>query len=198
MWLSKEEFKDIVQIKLWEVIMDNNNIIEIGKMLADLLKLIATLATGMIGLVITIIEKVFTPRRIFNSILNKLFVSLTLIAFIASLVLSILGLIVIPSNVNEIINNTSKLKWVDDYSFYGSIGSFVFGVILFVIVSILSFQSSTTDTGTTDDGSVTSELGPVGTERGPEPSDLDRDEIENDGHESDDPEPEENLENLTD
>ncbi|OQY43374.1 MAG: hypothetical protein B6242_14785 [Anaerolineaceae bacterium 4572_78] len=94
--------------------------VEIGKMMSDILKLIATLSTGMIGFEITMIEKVFTPRKILNSLENIVFISVNMLVLIASLVLSILGLIEIPNNVTDMVNKVDGAQWVNEGYFLGS------------------------------------------------------------------------------
>ena len=113
--------------------------IEIGKMMADIFKFIATLSIGMIGFVLTMIEKVFTPRKILSSLVNIGFISVTMLVLIASLVLSILGLIEIPKNVTDMVNEVPGVQWVNKAYFIGSVILLLTGIFLFVIVSALSY-----------------------------------------------------------
>ena len=125
--------------------MTHSEILEIGKFMSDLFALVTTLDTGMLGVVVAIVEKVFTTERVFRSSSNKVLLMASLFSFIGSLAFSLIALVVIPYNVKEMLLGKSGI-WVDVYSFYGSLGLFIFGIILFVILATRSvFSSSVPD-----------------------------------------------------
>jgi len=125
--------------------MSHDEILQIGKFMSDLFGLITTLNTGMIGVIIAIVEKVFTTEKIFKSAYNKALFVASLLSFIGSLALSLVALAVIPNNTKEILLNKSNM-WVDPFPFYGSIGLFFSGVFFFFVLAIRSVISgSTTD-----------------------------------------------------
>jgi hypothetical protein len=121
--------------------LTHNEILEIGKIMSDFFKQLTTLDTGMVVIIITIVEKVFTPEKVLNNIFKKSLFLASLIAFIVSLMLSLRALVVIPVRLSEILQGGSVGAWVDDFSFYVSIYSFILGIILFIILAIISFYT---------------------------------------------------------
>ncbi len=125
--------------------LTHDEILEIGKLLSDLFKVIATLDTGMIGLTITIVEKVLTAERVFKFRTNKLLLGVCLLSFILSLAFSLVTLVRIPTSLADILQGGAVRTWVDNYSFYGSISLFIFGIFLFIFLAIVVFARSTLD-----------------------------------------------------
>ena len=116
--------------------MTHGEILEIGKLMSDLFALVTTLDTGMIGLIIAVVEKVFTPERVFTSIWNKLLFALSIILPILSLLFSILALITIRSNVAALLQGSTSTELVNSTYFYISFFSFFIGITLFVFLAL--------------------------------------------------------------
>jgi uncharacterized membrane protein len=125
--------------------LTHGEILEIGKLLSDLFKVITTLDTVMIGLIITIVEKVFTPEKVFKSRTNKVLLGACLLSFILSLAFSLIALVFIPTSLADILQGGAVRAWVDNCSFYGSILLFIFGIVLFIFLAVVVFSSSTLD-----------------------------------------------------
>ncbi len=115
--------------------LPHNEILEIVKLMSDLFKQMTTLNTGMVVLIITIVEKIFTTERVFKSRLNKALLVASLSCFIVSLLLSLRALVRIPGNLIEILQAGTRSPLVDNYSFYGSTGFFILGIVLFIILA---------------------------------------------------------------
>jgi hypothetical protein len=100
-----------------------------------------TLDTGMVLLIITIVEKVFTPIRFYKNRFNTALLSISLFCFIGSLFFSLRALVVISNRLIEMLQGGVIDTLVDKLSFYGSIYSFFGGVLLFFGLAIISFYS---------------------------------------------------------
>ena len=117
-------------------------ILEMGKILSDFFKQMITLDTGMIVIIITIVEKILTPERFFNK--KNLFITVlsliaaSLICFISSLWFSLRALLIISNRLAAMLKGSATDSLVDSLSFYGSIYSFLAGVVIFFALAIIS------------------------------------------------------------
>lgn len=123
-------------------ILTHNEILEIGKIMSDYFKHMTTLNTGMVVLMITIVEKVFTPEKILKNRVNSSLLLISLLSFIFSLLVSLRVLLVIPSNMAKILQGDMVGTLVDNVSFYISIYSFFLGVLLFIVLAGINFYSN--------------------------------------------------------
>jgi len=121
--------------------LTHEEILEIGKIMSDFLKQMITLNTGMVVLIITIVEKVFTPDKFYKKRFNIVLLSASLICFIISLWLSLVSLAGIPASLTNMLQGGATSTWVDNFPFYTSLYSFLGGVILFFLLAIISFSS---------------------------------------------------------
>ena len=129
--------------------MTHSEMLEIGKMMSDLFKLVTTLDTGMIGIIIAVVEKVFTTERVLKSGLNKGLLGASLFFLILSLIFSLVALAVIPNNLVNMLQESSQgtiALWVDTLPYYGSIVSFFLGVFFFVFLAVRSISSGSSST----------------------------------------------------
>ncbi len=121
--------------------LTHDEILEIGKIMSEFLKQIITLNTGMVVLIITIVEKVLTPERFYKNRFNMVLLSASIICFIVSLWLSLVALAGIPVSLSNMLQGGTTSSWVDNFSFYVSFYSFLGGVILFFLLAIITFAS---------------------------------------------------------
>jgi hypothetical protein len=120
--------------------MEHVDIISLGTSIADFIKQIITLNTGMIVLIIAIVEKVFMPQKFSkNKVWFLLFLIISLLGFIISLGASLFGLADMPANIVIMLKDSSNKYWVDNSYFYTSIYSFLGGIVSFFVLAILSF-----------------------------------------------------------
>jgi len=122
--------------------MNHNEVLEMGKIMSDFFKQMITLDTGMVLLIVTIVEKVFTPLRFHKNRFNIALLSISLICFIASLLFSLRALVVISNSLLDVLQGGTIESLIDKLTFYGSIYSFFGGVILFLGLAIISFYYS--------------------------------------------------------
>lgn len=121
--------------------LTHDEILEVGKIMSDFFKQLITLNTGMVVLIITIVEKVFTPEKVYKNRLNIVLVSASILCFIGSLWISLVALVSVPSSITAMLQGGATSTWTDNFSFYASLYSFLGGVILFVALAIVSFSS---------------------------------------------------------
>jgi hypothetical protein len=148
------------------MLLTQDQILEIGKLFSDIFKTMITLNTGMVVILITIIEKVFDRESILKPLFNKIFLIGCLLLLMFSLVFSIYGLVDIPNRSVNLIQlsecsqlseqqNTQQIKqqcsnliaqqspeqntWVNSDLFYGSTILFFIGVLFLVIFAIGNF-----------------------------------------------------------
>src|SRR6266498_3001174 len=94
--------------------MTNNEFIEIGKMLSDLFKVIISLDTAMLGLIIALVEKVFSAEEVFKSRLNKRLFGVCLISFVFSLVFSLYAIVIVPKRLIQVLQGGNLGLWFSD------------------------------------------------------------------------------------
>ena len=124
--------------------LPHEEILEIGKFLLDLFKQLIALDTAMLAAIVTIVEKVFTTKRVFKSPCGKGFFWGSLFSFVFSLILSVLALPEVINNLTGMLQGTVMDKWVSNLSFYGSTGFFLLGIVSFLGLAVWSFFSGPT------------------------------------------------------
>ena len=122
--------------------MSNADNLQIAKLISDLFELITTLNIGLLGAIVTIVDKVFTTNKVFNSRINTILLMLIFLLFTGSLAFSLTALSSIPNNTRAMLEGKSTY-WVSPYSFYISIYSFLGGVGAFIFLFLKIFLGST-------------------------------------------------------
>lgn len=115
--------------------MGPSETLAIGNMMSDFFKQMITIDTGVIVLIFTLVEKVFTPEKVFKSALNRILMIASLVSLIASLLFAIRALVVIPNNVIVYLTG-ANLAIVDSGSLSGTIYLFFIGVLLFIVLAL--------------------------------------------------------------
>lgn len=116
--------------------MGPNEILAIGNMMSDFFKQMITIDTGVIVLIFTLVEKVFTPEKVFKSALNRILLITSLASLIVSLLLAVRALVVIPNNVIFYLQGDSVDRIVDGGSLSGTIYMFFIGILLFIVLAL--------------------------------------------------------------
>ena len=81
--------------------LTHEEFIEIGKIMSDFFKQMITLDTGVIVLISTIVEKVFTTEKVFRARRNLILLVASVLSFVRSFFLALKALVVIPSRFNH-------------------------------------------------------------------------------------------------
>lgn len=116
--------------------MGSNEILAIGNMMSDFFKQMITIDTGVMVLIFTLVEKVFTPEKVFKSVLNRILLITSLASLIISLLLAVRALVVIPNNIIFYLQGDSVDRIVDGGSLSGTIYTFFIGVLLFIVLAL--------------------------------------------------------------
>ncbi len=116
--------------------MTHSEILEIGNFMSDFFKQMITIDTGVIVLIFTLVEKVLTTEKVFNSGLNRILLITSLAPLIVSLLLAINALVVIPNRLIILLQGGVVDTFVDNGSLYGTIYLFFIGIFLFIILAI--------------------------------------------------------------
>ena len=123
--------------------MGSNEILAIGNMMSDFFKQMITIDTGVMVLIFTLVEKVFTPEKVFKSVLNRILLITSLASLIISLLLAVRALVVIPNNIIFYLQGDSVDRIVDGGSLSGTIYTFFIGVLLFIVLALKTILQAT-------------------------------------------------------
>ncbi len=115
--------------------MDHNEVLQLGQIVSDFFKQMLALNTGMIVLIIGGVEKVFTTDRLFKSRLNLPLLIATVACFVASLIVSLLGLQSIAFNLITLLESKNPAEIVSGPIYYGSMVLFAVGILLLLVLA---------------------------------------------------------------
>ena len=119
--------------------LTHDEILQLGNMLSETFKQMATLDAAILVLIVTIVEKVFTPQEFIGNRPKTWLLLASLSAFVVSLGASLWALLSIPASTVNMLEGGSTTTWVDDWSFYVSMVSFTVGIFVFIALAYISF-----------------------------------------------------------
>ena len=123
--------------------LTHEEFIEIGKIMSDFFKQMITVDTGVLVLIVTIVEKVFTTEKVFRARRNLILLVASVLSFVGSLFLALKALVVIPSRLTILLQGGIVEEFVDGFSFYGTIYFFFGGVVIFLLLATSIYSSFT-------------------------------------------------------
>jgi multisubunit Na+/H+ antiporter MnhB subunit len=121
--------------------------LEIGKFLLDLFKQLIALDTAMLATIVAIVEKVFQTEKVIKHKVSLLLLILSLSSIFLSLLLSMFSMQTVINNMSLMLQGAGGDKWINDGLFYGSIYTFVVGILLFLILAGVNFVKTNPTSG---------------------------------------------------
>ena len=104
------------------------------KLIYDLFKHITTLATGIILILVTFLEKLFQNPS------GKFLVSISFVCFIISIFSALVTMAFMAQGVADLGELDEFDSKIGRWTFLATIGSFVLGIVCFVIFALINFN----------------------------------------------------------